>query len=295
MEFYLQKELNMLRKFFRILFIGTFILSAIGYTFSTSAEAAQPPGHCAPGGAMGKVEFEGEGPYSVSSPSGTIVTEIWIKAGNPCYHFTADANTGCYDIVGIGTNTVTVTKVDNGPDCKDVSHIEFNWETPPTATALPSPTPEDTPEPSPTPEDTPGPSPTPEDTPEPSPTPEDTPGPSPTPEDTPEPSPTPEDTPGPSPTPEDTPEPSPTPEDTPGPSPTPEDTPEPSPTPEDTPGPSPTPEDTPEPSPTAPPVDDGTKPIGGAPGAPPIFPTLFLMGGLMSISGFLTTFAGRRK
>ncbi len=123
----------------------------------------------------------------------TVITRVIIKAGsaqstdgNQCTEFTEDGENGCYEVEGLGTTSVTVTKIGDGPDCKDISHASFyaDSEEEPTPTPTPTPTPEPTPTPTPTPEPTP--TPTPEESdetsdPTPTPTPEPTPTPTPTP------------------------------------------------------------------------------------------------------------------
>jgi hypothetical protein len=75
-----------------------------------------------------------DGNAVVSAPTGEVVLRVAIKAGTPCW-FTPDGATGtytvvvegapCYVVAGLGTPTATVARVGNGPDCKDISHVEF--------------------------------------------------------------------------------------------------------------------------------------------------------------------------
>ena len=132
-------------------------------------------GNCAPEGSV-VVKDEAPGDVNEFTSTSGVITAVYIKAGTPCYEFLADQTIGCYTVTGIGTETVTVTRSGSGPDCKEISHIEYVIGAP-----TPTPTPEPTPTPTPTPEPTPTPTPTPEPTPTPTPTPEPTPSPTPTP------------------------------------------------------------------------------------------------------------------
>ncbi len=135
-----------------------------------------------------------DGSSTPAVPTGEIVTGICIKAGTNSFGtdqhsglITVDGtygNNSCYTVSGIGTDTVTITRVFAGPTCKDISHIDFFTASAPTPTPVP---PTDTPTPVP-PTDTPTPVP-PTDTPTPVPL-TDTPTPVP-PTDTPTPTPTP--------------------------------------------------------------------------------------------------------
>lgn len=94
------------------------------------------------------------------------VSSVYVKAGTSCYQYTSDTNNGCYNVSGLGTTYVSVSKsCCGGPSCKNISHIEFvgSSVTPtPTCTATPTPTCTATPTPTvePTPTDEPTPTPT---------------------------------------------------------------------------------------------------------------------------------------
>lgn len=62
--------------------------------------------------------------FTLTAPAGSIFSQVWVKASNVCTSYTQDTNDGCYEVLGIGTATVTVTKVGVGPACSDISHIE---------------------------------------------------------------------------------------------------------------------------------------------------------------------------
>ncbi|MBP9700045.1 hypothetical protein KBD71_02065, partial [Candidatus Woesebacteria bacterium] len=86
------------------------------------------------------------------------IDSIFIKTDgdhdDECQDFHEDENDGCYDVSGLGTSTVTVTKVGNH-HCADIDHVEFytfaceeeEEEEEPTPTPTPRPTPTPTPTP----------------------------------------------------------------------------------------------------------------------------------------------------
>jgi hypothetical protein len=79
---------------------------------------------------------------TASAPSGNVVTGVCIKAGQ--LHTGPLANGthfACYVVSGVGTQTVTVTRVGSGPDCQAISHIDVLFEK-----ATPTPTPTNTPQ-----------------------------------------------------------------------------------------------------------------------------------------------------
>jgi hypothetical protein len=92
--------------------------------------------------------------------AGNIVTGVCIKSGqelghtDPLVDGTYDGNgnpvapgpTACYTVSGVGTQTVTVTRVGTGSDCQAISHIDvpFGVATP-TPTSTPTNTPTNTP------------------------------------------------------------------------------------------------------------------------------------------------------
>ncbi len=138
------------------------ILLTLSIVFYTRINLyAQGMGNCADG----QIKIESD-PFTYTDPQGLPISSIWIKAGsaqstddNQCTQFDQDSNNGCYSVTGIGTSTVTAQKVGDGPDCKDISHIEIvlvqaentpttiNTPTPTlTLTSTPTPLPTDTPE-----------------------------------------------------------------------------------------------------------------------------------------------------
>lgn len=61
--------------------------------------------------------------------SGAAYGEVRIKSGPDWVIFTSDGNDGCYEVSGIGTDTVSVEKVGkNGPDCKELDRIDLFYE-----------------------------------------------------------------------------------------------------------------------------------------------------------------------
>ncbi len=96
-------------------------------------------------------------PDEATFDAGTdIITGVCIKAGNMfggnhSQVFTQDEQNieDCYDIAGIGTSSVTVTRTGTPSEvCQGISHIDVNVTTPtptPTPTTTPTPTPTPTP------------------------------------------------------------------------------------------------------------------------------------------------------
>jgi hypothetical protein len=74
--------------------------------------------------------------------AGNVVTGVCIKAGQlhtgPLGNGTHFA---CYVVSGVGTQTVTVTRVGSGPDCQAISHIDVLFDR-----ATPTPIPTNTPQ-----------------------------------------------------------------------------------------------------------------------------------------------------
>jgi hypothetical protein len=105
-------------------------------------------------------------PFTFTAPAGQVVTDVCIKAGTQA---DLPAGTGCYVVTGIGTPTVTVTRIGSGPECKEISHVDFFTGPGPTPTPPPTPTPTPPPTPTPTPPPPPPPTPTPTPTPTPPP------------------------------------------------------------------------------------------------------------------------------
>ena len=92
--------------------------------------AAQGQGTCIEGGT--KIENPGDSEViTADSP----ITQVAIKAGNDCFLFPPLTSNDCYTVSGLGTNTVTITRIGSGRDCKEISHIEYTTgpvEPPPT-------------------------------------------------------------------------------------------------------------------------------------------------------------------
>ena len=146
------------------------LLLAFSFIFSShSSLNATGQGNCADG----QIKIESD-PFTYTDPQALPISLVWIKAGsaqstdgNQCIEFNQDSDNGCYLITGIGTSTVTAQKIGEGPDCKDISHIEIilaqteitpiltDTPTPtsssiPTSTSTPTVTPQNTPQTSPT-------------------------------------------------------------------------------------------------------------------------------------------------
>lgn len=129
----------------------------LAFAIRSSRASAQGLGNC------GEFTFKDEQfPFGFTLPNG-IVKKLVIKAGSQnqgdaCFEFIQDGDDGCYSVSGLGTASASATKIGEGPECKDISHVEFTGEDPtptPSPSASPSATPSPTPDPSPSPTPTP--------------------------------------------------------------------------------------------------------------------------------------------
>lgn len=88
---------------------------------------------------------------TVTAPGSQTVSGVCIKSGTNMFGGTSHSGlldngtfeTGCYSVSGVGTNTVTVTRIGNdSPTCQGLSHIDvfFSPEASPTPTPTPTPT-----------------------------------------------------------------------------------------------------------------------------------------------------------
>jgi hypothetical protein len=93
---------------------------------------AQPPGECGVGYVFKKENPPN--PYTYTAP--VIISHLYIKSGQGCYLFNENGSDGCYEVSGLGTNSVTVERIGSGQDCKQISHIEFYADDNPTPTQV---------------------------------------------------------------------------------------------------------------------------------------------------------------
>jgi hypothetical protein len=120
--------------------VGFLVAFFGGGILSSSTALAGPGGglgNCLGGDATKTPDDPGD-VVILTAPDGQVITTVSIKAGTPCFTFTADGSVpGCYTVEGIGTSSVTVTRIGSGPSCKEISHVEFLTSTgppPPTTT-----------------------------------------------------------------------------------------------------------------------------------------------------------------
>ena len=99
----------------------------------TFADGAGSPAECldTTEGITGSVGTGNDDERSFTASSNEIVTGVCIKAGaGHSDLITADGiyENGCYEVEGIGTQTVTVTRLIAGPDCPGISHLDVRTE-----------------------------------------------------------------------------------------------------------------------------------------------------------------------
>jgi hypothetical protein len=145
--------------------------------FEVSADQPEGTIHC-DGADFVSISPQSGDSATYTAPVGGIVDLVCVKRGNTHTPYFSDQNPGgCYSVVGIGTNSITVTRTDSD-DCKDISHLDIVLRDPevsPSPEVSPTPEVSPSPEVSPTPEVSPSPEVSP--TPEVSPSPEVTPSP----------------------------------------------------------------------------------------------------------------------
>lgn len=100
------------------------------------------------------IESGSEDLKTYSAPSGQVVTGVCIKSGTNMFgdsHSEVLGNgtyeNNCYEVSGIGTQTVTVKRIGSGNNCQGLSHIDVYSG--PTPTSTPSITQSPTPSPTP--------------------------------------------------------------------------------------------------------------------------------------------------
>jgi len=57
-----------------------------------------------------------------------VITKVFVKSGQGCFPLTiTNPSDGCYQATGLGTTSVSVTKIGEGRGqvCQDISHVEF--------------------------------------------------------------------------------------------------------------------------------------------------------------------------
>ena len=141
------------------------LLAVISLALSTAAlvapavvlaDGADSPPECT--ALVGNVDGGAGDEVTVTAPEGQVVDAICIKSGEGAIEgekhsglIIADGTIDdCYIVEGLGTDEVTVTRVDD-EDCHGISHVDFRVATAPTPTPTPTPV-----VPTPTPTATPG-------------------------------------------------------------------------------------------------------------------------------------------
>lgn len=120
---------------FTVSLFGTyFMLTTSGNVF------AQTVGNCSD---LPEVQIDTTPPFGDSInpniPPGFAISGVWIKGGNTCFgpfitdgifEDDIDGEEACFEVAGIGTTSISVTKTGNGETetCADIAQIEVIWE-----------------------------------------------------------------------------------------------------------------------------------------------------------------------
>jgi len=159
-------------KFTLAVFLGVIIASLIG-AGTISAEAVKIGGNgysCT--NAVNR--WKTESSATATLPAGYTFESIIVKSGQDCIEvFPTNTLPLCYEIA-LNGNEVVVTKIGDGNECKDISHLQGTY----TITTSPSPSADPNPSPSTRPSHSPSPTPTPSRSPHVSPSPHPSPSPS---------------------------------------------------------------------------------------------------------------------
>ncbi|MCH7663661.1 MAG: hypothetical protein IH859_07305, partial [Chloroflexi bacterium] len=97
----------MQRKIVRRMYRLAYMLGVASLLVSMVLGAVPPAPAAAICGGDEKINgVEGTDSYEIDAPEGKIITEVWIKSGQGCFHFTSDGTDGCYTVSGLETDHV---------------------------------------------------------------------------------------------------------------------------------------------------------------------------------------------
>ena len=110
-------------------------LSLVHFGGDLAAVSAQGEGNCD----TGFVEKDEQAPFVYNGQE--TITSVYVKSGQGCFLLTVNnPSDGCYQATGLGTTNVSVIQIGTpGPDCQEISHVEFY-----AGQVAPSPTPTNT-------------------------------------------------------------------------------------------------------------------------------------------------------
>ena len=66
--------------------------------------------------------------HVITSPDGQIYVQVDIKQGSDITSYTEDVSDSCLEINGLGSDTVEIERIGEGPDCKDIGGIGLYYE-----------------------------------------------------------------------------------------------------------------------------------------------------------------------
>ena len=114
------------------------LAAALVFTLSIASLFSASPlvyadGNGSPATCLNGPSVEGDPVASYDAGSGNIVNGVCIKSGSNMFggnqHSGVLGNgtyeTGCYQVEGVGTQEVTVTRLLSGPNCQGISHIDI--------------------------------------------------------------------------------------------------------------------------------------------------------------------------
>jgi len=106
------------------------------YVLAAPVAAQDGEGTCIVGAT--KIDDPGDS-LVINAPAGEVITQVAIKAGSSqsgggCFLFPPLTSSSCYTVDGLGTSTVTINRIGDGPTCKGISHVEYTTTTDTTTT-----------------------------------------------------------------------------------------------------------------------------------------------------------------
>lgn len=114
------------------LMLVTAFVFAVSLTAFAGVRTASADGNGSPTTCLGGPSVEGDPVATFDAGADNIVDGVCIKSGANMFGGNQHSNVlgngtyenGCYKVEGVGTQTVTVTRLLSGPNCQGISHID---------------------------------------------------------------------------------------------------------------------------------------------------------------------------